>query len=104
MGRHSSPHQSHDVIDDGTKVDGGRQNRPVARKHHIAPKHSCSYVKEDDNPSVNISKQFFVTLSFILMMIGNVIKSVISLNSLNLKRVIGLATLACVSRETSEIS
>ena len=34
------------------------------------------------------------------MLIGNVIKSVISLNSLNLKRVIGLATLACVSRES----
>ena len=33
------------------------------------------------------------------MMIGNVIKSVISLNPMNLKRVIGLATLACVSRE-----
>ena len=96
----SSPHQSHDVIDDGIKVDGGRQNRPVARKHHTAPKHSCSHVKEDDDPLVNISKQFFVKLAFILMMIGNVIKSVLSLNSLNLKRVIGLATLACVSRET----
>ena len=77
----------------------GSQNRPIARKHHTAPKHSCSRVKEDDNSSVNISKQFFVKLAFILMMIGNVIKSVLSLNSLKLKWVIGLATLACVSRE-----
>ena len=95
----SSPHQNHDVIDDGIKVDVGSQNRPVARKHHTAPKHSCSHVKEDDNSSVNISEQFFVQLAFILMMIGNVIKSVLSLNSLKLKWVIGLATLACVSRE-----
>ena len=95
----SSPHQNHDVIDDGIKVDFGSQNKPVARNHHTAPKHSCSHVKEDDNSLVNISEQFFVQLAFILMMIGNVIKSVLSLNSLKLKWVIGLATLACVSRE-----
>ena len=71
----------------------------VARKHHTTPKHSCSHVKEDDNSSVNISEQFFVQLAFILMMIGNVIQSVLSLNSLKLKWVIGLSTLACVSRE-----
>ena len=91
-------HQS-DVMDDAIKVDRGEINKRIARKDHTAPKHSCSHVKEDDNSSVNISKQFFVQLAFILMMIGNVIKSVISLNPLNLKRVIGLATLACVSRE-----
>ena len=96
----SSLRQSHDVIDDGIKVDGGRQNRPVARKYHTTPKHLCSHVKEYDDPLVNISKQFFVKLAFILMLIGNVIKSALSLNSLNLKRVIGLVTLACVSRET----
>ena len=95
----SSPHQNHDVTDDGIKVEVGSQNRPVARKHHTAPKHSCSHVKEDDNSSVKISGQFFVQLAFILMMIGNVIKSVLSLNSLKLKWVIGLATLACDSRE-----
>ena len=87
-------------MDDAIKVGAGTVNRRIARKHHTAPKHSCSHVKEDDNLSINISKQFFIKLAFILMMIGNVIKSVLSLNSLNLKRVIGLATLACVSRET----
>ena len=97
--RESHFHQS-DVMDDAIKVGQGKVNRRIARKHHTAPKHSCSHVKEDDNSSVNISKQFFVQLAFILMMIGNIIESVISLNSLNLKRVIGLATLACVSRET----
>ena len=91
-------HQS-DVMDDAIKVDRGEINKRIARKDHTTPKHSCSHVKEDDNSSANISKQFFVQLAFILMMIGNVIKSVISLNPLNLKRVIGLATLACVSRE-----
>ena len=88
-------HQS-DVMDDAIKVERGEQNKHIARKDHTAPKHSCSYVKEDDYSSVNISKQFFVQLACMLMMIGNVIKSVTSLNSLNLKRVIGLATLACV--------
>ena len=91
-------HQS-DVMDDAIKVDRGEENKRIARKDHTAPKHSCSHVKEDDNSSVNISKQFFVQLAFMLMMIGNVIKSVISLNPLNLKRVIGLATLACVGWE-----
>ena len=94
-------HQS-DVMDDAIKVGAGNVNRRVARKHHTAPKHSCSHVKEDDNSLVNISEQFFVKLAFILMMIGNVIKSVLSLNSLKLKWVIGLATLACVSREYFE--
>ena len=91
-------HQS-DVMDDAIKVERGEQNKHIARKDHTAPKHSCSYVKEDDYPSVNISKQFFVQLACMLMMIGNVIKGVTSLNSLNLKRVIGLATLACVGWE-----
>ena len=96
--KESHSHQS-DVMDDAIKVGRGEINKRIARKDHTAPKHSCSHVKEDDNSSVNISKQFFVQLAFILMMIGNVIKSIISLNPLNLKRVIGLATFACVSRE-----
>ena len=91
-------HQS-DVMDDAVKVERGELNKLIARKDHTAPKHSCSYVKEDDYSSVNMSKQFFVQLACMLMVIGNVIKSVTSLNSLNLKRVIGLATLACVSWE-----
>ena len=94
-GTQSHLHQS-GVMDDAIKIGEGRR---IARKHHTAPKHSCSHVKEDDNSSVNISKQFFVQLAFILMMIGNEIKSVLSLNSLKLKWVIGLTTLACVSRE-----
>ena len=97
--RQSHLHQS-DVMDDAIKVGAGSVNRRIARKHHTALKHSCSHVKEDDNLSINISKQFFVKLAFILMLVGNVIKSALSLNLLNLKRVIGLATLACVSRET----
>ena len=91
-------HQS-DVMDDAIKVERGEKNKHIARKDHTAPKHLCSCVKEDDYSSVNISKQFFVQLAFMLMMIGNVIKSVTSLNPLNLKRVIGLATLACVGWE-----
>ena len=91
-------HQS-DVMDDAIKVGEGTVNRRIARKRHTAPKRSCSLVKEDDNLSINISKQFFIKLAFILTIVGNAIKSVISLNSLILKRVIGLATLACVSRE-----
>ena len=85
-------------MDEAIKVGQGSVNRRIARKHHTAPKHSCSHVK-DDNSSANISKQFFVQLAFILMIIGNEIKSVLSLNSLKLKWVIGLTTLACVSRE-----
>ena len=91
-------HQS-DVMDDAIKVERGEKNKHIARKDHTAPKHSCSCVKEDDYSSLNISEQFFVQLAFMLMMIGNVIKSVTSLNPLNLKRVIGLATLACVGWE-----
>ena len=94
-------HQS-DVMDDTIKVEDGNINRLVARKHHTASKHSCSHVKEDDYSSVTINKQFFVQLAFILIMVGNVIKSRLSLNSLKLKWVIGLATLACVSREDFE--
>ena len=91
-------HQS-DVMDDAVKVERGELNKLIARKDHTTSKHSCSYVKEDDYSSVNMSKQFFVQLACMVMVIGNVIKSVTSLNSLNLKRVIGLATLACVSWE-----
>ena len=93
-------HQS-DVMDDAIKVERGEL---IARKDHTAPKHSCSYVKEDDYSSVNMSKQFFVQLACMLMVIGNVIKSVTSLNSLKLKRVIGLATLVCVGWECCVIA
>ena len=90
--KQSHVHQS-DVMGDAIKVERGEL---IARKDHTAPKHSCSYVKEDDYSSVNMNKQFFVQLACMFMVIGNVIKSVTSLNLLNLKRVIGLATLECV--------
>ena len=89
-------HQS-DVMDDAIKVEAGSReniNRLVARKHHTAPKHSCSHVK-DDNSSVTISKQLLVQLAFIFIMVSNVIRSGLSMNSLKLKWVIGLATLVC---------
>ena len=98
--KQSHVHQS-DVMGDAIKVERGEL---VARKDHTAPKHSCSYVKEDDYSSVNMNKQFFVQLACMFMVIGNVIKSVTSLNLLNLKRVIGLATLACVSWECCVIA
>ena len=90
--KQSHVHQTGDAI----KVERGEL---IARKDHTAPKHSCSYVKEDDYSSVNLNKQFFVQLACMFMVIGNVIKIVTSLNVLNLKRVIGLATLECVGWE-----
>ena len=97
-------HQS-DVMDDGIKVVAGSRenvNRLVARKHHTASKHSCSHVKEDDNSSMTISKQFLVQLAFIFIMIINVIGSGLSMNSLKLKWVIGLTTLVCGNGERLE--
>ena len=93
--KQSHVHQS-DVMGDAIKVERGEL---IARKDHTAPKHSCSYVKEDDYSSVNMNKQFFVQLACMFMVIGNVIKSVTSLNVLNLKRIKGLATLECVGWE-----
>ena len=92
-------------MDDGIKVVAGSRenvNRLVARKHHTASKHSCSHVKEDDNSSMTISKQFLVQLAFIFIMVINVIRSGLNMNSLKLKWVIGLATLACGNRERLE--
>ena len=97
--KQSHAHQS-DVMGDAIKVEQGEL---IARKDHTAPKHSCSYVK-DDYSSVNMNKQFFVQLACMFMVIGNVIKSVTSLNVLNLKRVIGLATLECVGWECCVIA
>ena len=93
--KQSHVHQS-DVMGDAIKVERGEL---IAGKDHTAPKHSCSNVKEDDYSSVNMNKQFFVQLACMFMVIGNVIKSVTNLNLLNLKRVIGLATLECVGWE-----
>ena len=98
--KQSHVHQS-DVMGDAIKVERGEL---IARTDHTAPKHSCSYVKENDYSLVNLNKQFFVQLACMFMVIGNVIKSVTSLNVLNLKRVIGLATLECVGWERCVIA
>ena len=81
-------HQN-DVMDDAIKAARGEL---VASNNHTAPKHSCSYVKEDNYSLINMIKSFFVQMACIFMVIENIIKSVTSLNLLNLKRVIGLAT------------
>ena len=93
-------HQN-DVMDDAIKVALGEL---VASNNHTAPKHSCSYVKEDNYSLVNMIKLFLVQLACMFMVIGNVIKSVTSLNLLNLKRVIGLATGASVGWECCVIA
>ena len=93
-------HQN-DVMDDAIKVELGEL---VASNNHTAPKHSCSYVKEDNYSLVNMIKLFLVQLACMFMVIGNVIKSVTSLNLLNLKRVIGLATGASVGWECCVIA
>ena len=51
---------------------------------------------------MTISKQFLVQLAFIFIMVINVIRSGLSMNSLKLKWVIGLTTLACGNRERLE--
>ena len=90
--------QTGDVMDDGIKVVPGRRrnvNKLVARKHYTASEHSSSHVKEDHNSSMTISKQFLVQLTFVFIMVINVIRSGLSMNLLKLKWVIGLATLVC---------
>ena len=95
----SPHHQNHDVMDDGIKVGAGRRrtivNRLVTRKRYAASEHSSSLVKEDHNSSMTISKQFLIRLAFIFIMVINVIRSGLSMNSLELNWVIGLATLVC---------
>ena len=95
-------HQNHDVMDDGTKVVAGSRenvNKLVAREHYTASEHSSSLVKADHNSSMTISKQFLVQLTFIFIMVINVIRSGLSKNSLKIKWIIGLATLVCGNRE-----
>ena len=94
----SHHHQTRDVMDDGINRDGRRRtivNRLVARKRYAASEHSSSHLKEDHNSLLTISKQFLIRLAFIFIMVINVIRSGLSMNSLKLKWVIGLATLVC---------
>ena len=93
-------HQN-DVMDDAIKAE---RVELVASNSHTAPKHSCSSVKEDNYSLTNMIKSFFVQMACIFMVIENIIKSVISLNLLNLKRVIGLATGASVGWECCVIA
>ena len=90
-----------DVMDDAIKAERGEL---VARNNHTASKHSCSYVKEDHYSLINMIKSFFVQMACIFMVIDNIIKSVTSLNLLNLKKVIGLATGASVGWECCVIA
>ena len=61
-------------------------------------------LKEDNCSLTNMIKSFFVQMACIFMVIENMIKSVISLNLLNLKRVVGLATRASVGWECCVIA
>ena len=93
-------HQN-DVMDDAINAE---RVELVASNSHTAPKRSCSYVKEDNCSLTNMIKSFFVQMACIFMVIENMIKSVISLNLLNLKRVVGLATRASVGWECCVIA
>ena len=76
----------------------------IASNSHTAPERSCSYEKENSYSLANVTKSFFVQMACIFMVIENMIKSVISRNLLNLKRVVGLATGASVSWECCVIA
>ena len=93
-------HQN-DVMDDAINAEWVEL---VASNSHTAPKRSCSYVKEDNCSLTNMIKSFFVQMACIFMVIENMIKSVISLNLLNLKRVVGLATRESVGWECCVIA
>ena len=93
-------HQN-DVMDDAINAE---RVELVASNSHTAPKRSCSYVKEDNCSLTNMIKSFFVQMACIFMVIENMIKSVISLNLLNLKRVVGLATRESVGWECCVIA
>ena len=101
-GKQSHLHQS-DVMDDAIKGGAGslvNVNKLVARERHTDSEHSSSLVREDHNSAITMNKHFLSRLAFIFLMVINVIRSGFRINSLKRKWVIGLATLACVSRET----
>ena len=98
-------HQTRDVMDDGINHDWRRRkfvNRLVARKRYAASEHSSSHLKEDQNSSLTISKQFLVQLAFIFIMVINVIRSGLNMNLLKLVWVVGLAAVACGSARCVE--
>ena len=93
-------HQN-DVMDDAINAE---RVGFIASNSHTAPERSCSYEKENSYSLANVTKSFFVQMACIFMVIENMIKSVISRNLLNLKRVVGLATGASVSWECCVIA
>ena len=93
-------HQN-DVMDDAINAE---RVGLVASNSHTAPKRSCSYEKENSYSLTNVIKSFFVQMACIFMVIENMIKSVISRNLLNLKRVVGLATGVSVGWECCVIA
>ena len=93
--------QQNDVMDDAINAE---RVGLVASNSHTAPKRSCSYEKENSYSLTNVIKSFFVQMACIFMVIENMIKSVISRNLLNLKRVVGLATGVSVGWECCVIA
>ena len=93
-------HQN-DVMDDAINAE---RVEFIASNSHTAPERSCSYEKENSYSLANVTKSFFVQMACIFMVIENMVKSVISRNLLNLKRVVGLATGASVSWECCVIA
>ena len=93
-------HQN-DVIGDAIKVE---RVEFIASNSHNAPERSCSYSKESSYSLTNVTKSFFVQMACVFMVIGNMIKGVISRNLLNLKRVVELATGARVCWECCVIA
>ena len=93
-------HQN-DVMDDAINAE---RVGFIASNSHTAPERSCSYEKENSYSLTNVTKSFFVQMACIFMVIENMVKSVISRNLLNLKRVVGLATGVSVSWECCVIA
>ena len=93
-------HQN-DVMDDAINAE---RVEFIASNSHNAPERSCSYEKENSYSLANVIKSFFVQMACIFMVIENMVKSVISRNLLNLKRVVGLTTGARVCWECCVIA
>ena len=97
--------QTRDVMDDGITHVWRRENnvnRLIARKRYAASEHSSSNLKEDYNSSLAISKQFLAQLSFIFIMLINVVRSRLNMNLLKLLWVVGLAAVVCGSTGSVE--
>ena len=97
--------QTRDVMDVGITHVWRRENnvnRLIARKRYAASEHSSSHLKEDYNSSLAISKQFLAQLSFIFIMVINVVRSRLNMNLLKLLWVVGLDAVVCRSTGSIE--